>query len=128
MFLELEKDSAFIGLQKNGNDQWVWNDGSENTFDGWDDSQPADNGKCAVLRKDGKWNTEDCVTMQYYDCKYKASKFFCNHTIILLKIAINIIKCYFKIVLIISKFISRCLLWLPDWVEFTKRLVLFTPR
>ncbi len=58
------------------NEKWTWNDGTDVSFNGWDENQPVGAGKCAVLRKDGKWNTEDCTSEQYYDCKFKASKKF----------------------------------------------------
>ncbi|CAJ0574240.1 unnamed protein product, partial [Mesorhabditis spiculigera] len=61
---------AFIGIVKSGQNNWTYVDGSQLTYQNWQQGQPGqENGQCAVIDPVSlQWVTQDCKSSLSYFC------------------------------------------------------------
>ena len=48
---------------------WRWRDGSSSSYRNWDWPEPLHDGKCVILKSNGKWNDVPCGDEFRYICR-----------------------------------------------------------
>ncbi|XP_037102270.1 ladderlectin-like [Syngnathus acus] len=70
-----DADEAWIGYTDAiMEDDFIWTDGSDNSFENFADGEPDDDGDCVVMETDdGEWDDMDCTDTFSYVCIMDAS-------------------------------------------------------